>query len=119
MKISVRQDDDFVSISLAGSFETVVLPTFSESMDGLIEQGRRRFMIDVRGLEFINSTALGYLVAKGKELRAAGGALVFAEPSKFFAATFRTLELHHLFEMFDTRDEAERYLRDLDQTGGA
>ncbi len=118
MKINVREGEDVVRISLSGSFETVVLPTFSETLERFMEKGVSKFCVNVRGLEFINSTALGYFVAKGKELNEGGGALVFSEPSRFFAATFRTLELHHLFEMFASDEKAEAHLAAL-QTGGA
>ena len=57
-------------------------------------------------MSFVNSTALSYLVAAHKQMASAGGGLVLSEPSKFFRSTIRTLELHHIFEIFDTDAEA-------------
>ena len=74
------------------------------------------FCVNVRGLEFINSTALGYFVAKGKELSEAGGALVFLGAVAVFS---RRRFAHSNFitssRFFPSDEKAEAHL----QTGGA
>lgn len=109
MEIQRRDSDGITFLSLAGSFEADSLPNFSAVTEALLEQGAQGVCLNFRDVSFINSTALGYLVDIGKRLKAAGGELVFSHPSKFFADTFRTLELHHLFELFDSDREAVEY----------
>ncbi|MDH3590558.1 MAG: STAS domain-containing protein [Planctomycetota bacterium] len=118
MNLGVHEHDGVMMLTVTGSFETVALESFSESVEGLIDGGARYFCLNLRGLEFINSTALGYLVGKAKELKKDGGALVLSEPSRFFTATFRTLELHHIFELFKDDDEAVHYFAKK-RAGGA
>ncbi|MHC4952978.1 MAG: STAS domain-containing protein [Planctomycetota bacterium] len=112
MEIHQRDGDGVTFLTINGSFETDSLPTFSELMERLVEGGGKNFCINFRGVTFINSTALGYLVDVGKRVKAGDGELVFSEPSKFFADTFRTLELHHLFELFPSDRDASDYFSD-------
>ena len=50
-----------------------------------------------------------HLVNVGNRLKEVDGELVFSQPSQFFADTFRTLELHHLFELFPSDRDAATY----------
>ena len=109
MEINHRNDGDVTVLALKGQFETFSLSGFSGTVEGLIESGVRQVCLNLRDLSFINSTALGYLVDVGKRLKGLGGEMVFSEPSSFFAATARTLELHHLFEIFPTDSEATQH----------
>ena len=109
MELERREDGDVTYLTLRGQFETFSLPTVSEEVEHLIDGGARRVCMNFHGVSFINSTALGYLVDVGKRLEGLGGQLVFSAPSRFFADTIRTLELHHLFEIFPSDREAALY----------
>jgi len=102
IEIQRRTDRGVSVLAIQGQFDTFSLPAFSEEVERLLGDGARRICINFKGISFINSTTLGYLVDVGKRLRELGGELVFAEPSPFFAATVRTLELHLIFEIFDS-----------------
>jgi anti-anti-sigma factor len=106
MELERREDGDVTYLTLRGQFETFSLPTVSEEVEHLIDGGARRVCMNFHGVSFINSTALGYLVELGKRLEDLGGRLVFSAPSRFFANTIRTLELHHVFEIFASDQEA-------------
>ena len=110
MELAVRKDGDVTFLTASGHFETVTLPTFSERLEALISDGSKKICVNFRDLEFINSTALGYLVETGNRLaEEEGGQLVFSEPSKFFEATFRTLGLVHIFDLFESDDDAKAH----------
>jgi len=112
MNIQRRESGGVTFLSLEGAFETDSLPTFSQVTEKLVAEGGHRICLNFRDVSFINSTALGYLVDVGKRLRALGGELVFSQPSKFFGDTFRTLELHHLFELFGSDRDVVAYFAD-------
>lgn len=109
MELERRDEGDVTFLTLRGQLETLSLPTVSEEVEHLIQSGARRVCMNFHGVSFINSTALGYLVDVGKRLEELGGELVFSAPSRFFADTIRTLELHHLFEIFASDQEAALY----------
>jgi anti-sigma B factor antagonist len=110
MEMHSRSDGDIVLLALRGHCETDDLPALKAQVDGFIEGGARKLCLNFAGLSFLNSTALGYLVATAKRLGELGGQLVLSEPSRFFAATIRTLELHHIFEIFPHDDAALQHL---------
>ena len=109
MQIDQRTEGGVTYVSLTGPLETDSLPAFKQHMESLLESGADRCCANFRGVTFINSTALGYLVTVGKRLKEVGGELVFSQPSQFFSDTFRTLELHHLFELFPSDRDAAAY----------
>jgi len=112
MEVQRREMSGITLLSLSGPCETDSLPAFSDLMEKLVDDGGHRICLNFRDVSFINSTALGYLVDIGKRIKALGGELVFSQPSKFFGDTFRTLELHHLFELFESDRDAVTYFAD-------
>ena len=110
MEVHPRIDGDVVVLTLRGQCEQADLPALRAQVDTLVEGGARRFCLNFGGVSFLDSTSLGYLVELGKRLEELDGELVLSEPSSFFAATIRTLELHHIFEIFPHDDAALQHL---------
>ena len=106
METRRRDIDDVTILGLSGTFDSVGLPELSSAVDTIIREGRNKLCLNMRDLSFINSTVLGYLVEIGRRLQRQEGELVFSQASKFFGDTFRTLELHHIFSLFASDDEA-------------
>ncbi|MBW2282553.1 MAG: STAS domain-containing protein [Deltaproteobacteria bacterium] len=109
MEIHKHTDGGVTFVALEGHFEAFSLPAVSEELGRLIDDGARKLCLNLKGVSFINSTALGYLVATSKKLKELDGELVLSEPSGFLAATIRTLELHLLFEIFPTDAKAKEH----------
>jgi anti-sigma B factor antagonist len=110
MEVHPRTAGDVVVLTLRGQCEQADLPAVRAQVDALVEGGARRLCLNFGGVSFLDSSTIGYLVELGKRLEALDGELVLSEPSKFFAATIRTLELHHLFEIFPHDDAALDHL---------
>lgn len=110
MEIHSRSDGDTVILALRGHCEPDDLKALRAKIDDLVAEGTRKLCINFAGLSFLGSTALGYLVEAHRRLRDLGGTLVLSEPSRFFDATIRTLELHHIFEIFPHDDAAMQHL---------
>lgn len=106
MKLEKKRYEDVIILRFVGEFDTFNLPLFSERMDRMIDAGNRKFIMNVRLLTFINSTALGYLIKTGKRLKEAGGAMVLAQPSKFVRRTLVTLGLDQVFSVFESDADA-------------
>ena len=106
METRRRDIDEVTILGLSGTFDSVGLPELSATVDTVIREGRTRLCLNMRDLNFINSTVLGYLVEIGRRLQREGGELVFSQASKFFSDTFRTLELHHIFSLYASDEEA-------------
>ena len=89
---------------------------FKEKIRATIAEGRRNLVVDLRQVEFIDSSGLGALISALKILRASGGDLRLACPSE---AVRSVLELTRLLRVFDVHPEAESALRSFEEIGAA
>jgi len=64
-----------VQQSLDGGWETFAL---KDRISGLIQEGARKFIIDLEAAHFVNSTGIGVMVAILASVRAAGGRVKFS-----------------------------------------
>jgi anti-sigma B factor antagonist len=75
-------DDQTQLIAVEGQIDLYSAPEFKERTMRAIEQGKRRLVIDLSEVSFLDSTALSVLVGALRRLRPFGGAIaiVSAEP---------------------------------------
>jgi anti-anti-sigma factor len=111
MKLEKTRYEDVLILRFVGEFDTFNLPGFQERVEKMVEGGDVRFVMDVRLLKFINSSALGYLIRLSKQLRERGGDLLLARPSKFLKKTLLTLGLEEVFKIFETVEDALLHFR--------
>jgi len=110
MRLEKHRYEDIVILKFTGEFDSFNLPAFSERIDRMVEQGDVLLVLDLYLLKFINSAALGYLIKMSKAVRARGGEVVLARPSKFIKKTLVTLGLDDVFSVFDTVEHAVSHL---------
>ena len=70
MKLEKKRFADVVLLKFVGEFDTFNLPMFSERVDRMLNAGDVFYVLDVRLLTFINSSALGYLIKMSKRVMA-------------------------------------------------
>ena len=106
MKVERKQWSDVTLLKFVGEFDAFNLPTFSSKIDNLVEQGFVNLVFNLKLLKFINSSALGYLVATKKAVEEGGGDLVISSPSKFTKRALTALGLHEFFSIFESDEES-------------
>ncbi|MDY7018457.1 MAG: STAS domain-containing protein, partial [Chloroflexota bacterium] len=72
----------------------------------MIDDGTRRILINLKEVNFIDSSGLGIFVAAYKMMNQVGGAIKFAKPQKTLEKIFELTRTHKVFEIFDSIDEA-------------
>ncbi|MER6978821.1 STAS domain-containing protein [Streptomyces carpinensis] len=72
----------------------------------LIEQGRLRFIVDLRRVTFMDSTGLGVLVGILKRIRTHEGELRLVITRREIHKIFQLTGLHHVFSIYDSLDDA-------------
>lgn len=65
-----------------------------------------KMVFDLTQVRQLDSSALGSLVACLKHLRTAGGDLKLCGLSKQIRTLFELVRMHHVFDIFNTRQEA-------------
>ncbi len=74
------------------------------------EEAGPGLVIDMGGVTFINSTALGYVVWVGKELAEKGRRIALARPQRKVEKLLRTVGLSTVLPHFRSINEAQRYV---------
>ncbi|MEM8883322.1 MAG: STAS domain-containing protein, partial [Planctomycetota bacterium] len=109
MKIDRTEVDGVTILTFTGEFDAFNLPKISEGIDQLIQKGRKDLVFNLKGLKFINSSSLGYLIKTHRHLKEYEGELVLSEPSKFFQTTIVTLGIDQIFHIYENDDEAVKH----------
>ena len=112
MKIEQRTTGDVTILEFMGEFDALSLPQVVETVEALTEKRCTQLVINLRLLQFSDSSALGYLIKTSKRFKELGGELVLSEPSRFFQTTIETLGIDQILKVFPSDDEAVRHLRE-------
>lgn len=78
----------------------------TQFMKDLVEKGRLRLVADLSGLNFIDSSGLGSLVATIKILRKSQGDLRLCGLTPAVQSVFQVTRLFKVFESYDSVEEA-------------
>lgn len=77
-----------------------------EEIDSLIEEGEKKFIFDLSGLKYINSSGLNVLIHTLTKARKAGGEALVANVSKKVNELLIITKLNTVFTVADTVDSA-------------
>lgn len=100
--------DEVQMVSLSGELTAAVAPEVRKELRALLEKGHVRLLLDMSGVSFIDSSGLSALVVTFKAARGAGGDVVLLRPQPTVRSLIELTRLHHVFQIFDDRDVAQR-----------
>jgi anti-sigma B factor antagonist len=107
MKSSVNESGAVTIVHLEGNLMGGPDATaLNSKLHELVEAGRKQVIVDLRGVEFINSSGLGLLIGGASLLKNAGGGLKLACASQKITALIKITRLGPVFESFTTVDDA-------------
>lgn len=84
--------------------------TLNDDVHKLINSGTKKFIVDMKSVEHINSSGLGILIASLNAVRQAGGDLKIANASSRVLELLKITKLNQIFESFKSVDEAVKNL---------
>ena len=100
-----RPDFDTIHVTLQGSLDLVRAYEFDEAMRRIERDAPGRVLIDLRGLEFLDTTGLSRLGALRRRCRRTGRRLVLVRGSQSVQRLFAVTAMNEHFEV--VRDPAE------------
>lgn len=108
MELSVVTRDvaGHVVVVVRGEVDVYTAPVLRARLTELIDGGARRVVVDLGGVDFLDSTGLGVLVGALKRLRAAGGSLALVCAKEPLLKIFRITALDQVFSLFDSVEAA-------------
>ena len=99
-----------VVVHLTGALDQPTMDTFLNGLKSVRSNGNIRCILDMQGVTYANSTALGALVSQADTFRGAGGDLAILRPQPKVNLVIEMLGLNAMFPIFATLDEARAHL---------
>ncbi len=107
MKINQKTDGDITIIELSG--KVMGGPDhdkFKGAVTEMLESGGRKFILNLEGVPWINSTGLGILISGFTSIKNAGGIMKVCAVNERVLSIFYISQLENVFEVYETCDEA-------------
>lgn len=102
-----RVTQGHVLVRLSGSLTMLTMDNFKRSvLEAADSSGIWRFVVDLNGVELIDSNGLGALVSASKLALANGGYVRLLNTRRGFQETLRVTRLEQMFPRFQNLDEA-------------
>ena len=107
LRLETADHDGWTVLAVAGEVDAYTAPQLRERLAGLAADGRSRVIVDLSGVEFIDSSALGALVAGMRQFEGQGSLMVLccAQPR-----ILKVLEIAGLTKVFTVYDDLETAL---------
>jgi anti-sigma B factor antagonist len=105
----VRRDEDVVVLAAGGDIDYASTPQLRERIAEHIDAGKRRLVIDLNEVTFIDSTAIGVLIGALVRLQDAGSgsvAVVCAEENRKVLRIFEIAGVDNVLPLYHTREDA-------------
>ena len=106
MKIEVTKENDIAIVAVEGEIDVETSPQLRERFDELLAQGEHNFVIDLTGVDFIDSSGLAAFVRLFKRVRIGEGDVKLCGLRPEILKIFELTRLNRVFDIFDTRAEA-------------
>lgn len=95
-------DDGIVVLTVRGSVDLTTTPQLRGTLVRLIDEGRHRLVLELSGVDLIDSIGLGVIVGTVHRLRPHDGSLAIAAPSRQARTVLEITQLVRLVASHDT-----------------
>ncbi len=106
--MEIRKDtvENATVLKLTGRLDASSSKTVKETVKDLLETGVCNMVLDMEGIDFIDSTGLGSLVAALRSVTNKGGEIKIAGLRERVRVIFELTRLHRIFDIYDNGVEA-------------
>ncbi len=106
MELVVERLDIVTLVSVSGDVDAASVHLLREAFDDLVATGQHRFVIDLAGVGFMDSSGLATLVQLFKRVRIGDGDVRICALQPTVLRIFELVRLTRVFELFDTAEQA-------------
>ena len=112
MALIVNQRDisNVVVLDLTGRLWILDLP-LRDLVNGILNKGRHNFVLNLEGVDYIDSSGLGQLISIWTSIRNRGGRMTILNPSGRVRRLFEITRLNTVFEIFERESDAVKKAR--------
>jgi anti-sigma B factor antagonist len=106
MTVDVETRGPYAVVNVGGEVDVFTAPKLREQLVDLVEKGSHHIVVNLEGIDFLDSTGLGVLVAGLKRVKAHNGTLSLISTKEKILKLFRITGLTKVFPVHDTLDAA-------------
>ena len=109
MELGLEVDESrtpYTVLAVKGEVDVYTAPRLREKLVELVGQGKLKVIVDLEGVDFLDSTGLGVLVGGLKRLRSHDGDLGLVCTQPRILKVFEITGLTKVFEIHDSVDSA-------------
>ena len=106
MDISTKTWENVTVMLLSGRLDLSSGSRLKDEIKKTLATGRTTIHLNLRDIEFVNSSGLGALVSVMKEIRIQRGRLTLSDLADYVQEIFDITQLSHIFEIFTSEEEA-------------
>lgn len=104
--IEVIERDECAVLAVTGELDVATAPRLRQEAVRLSAAGNNNLVVDLSGVDFLDSTGLGVIVGVVKRVRTHGGELAVAGAENHVRKVFEITRISDVLPMFASRDEA-------------
>lgn len=101
-----RPEGSWTVIDVKGEVDVYTAPKLREKIVDLVNQGSHQIVVNLEGVEFLDSTGLGVLVGGLKRVKSHDGTLSLVCTKPKILKVFSITGLSKVFPIYDTVQEA-------------
>lgn len=107
VRLSTRPGRECTVVEVAGELDLATSPQLLEALQQILAGGTRNVVIDLAGVSFMDSSALGTLVVMFKAFGEAGGRLCLAAAQPQVRSVLAITSVDRAIDVYDTVPAAE------------
>ena len=104
--LDVTQRDRWTVLAVTGEVDVATAPRLREQLVQLVAQGHHHLVVDLEGVDFLDSTELGVLVGALKRVRLQEGELTLVCTQPRIVKVFDITGLSKVFTLHESVDSA-------------
>lgn len=108
LSLQSRSEGGWSVLDVAGEVDLATAPQLRDRLNGLIEEGTDRVVINLEGVSFMDSTGVSVLVGALNNVRERGGTLAIAAPADPVRKVLHLVGLESQLAIYGSTDEALR-----------
>ncbi|QXC60107.1 STAS domain-containing protein [Aquihabitans sp. G128] len=106
LRLDVSEQGAWSVLQVGGEIDVATAPRLREQLIRLVNDERFRIVVDLEGVDFIDSTGLGVLIGALKRVRTHDGDLVLVCTEPRIVKVFEITGLNQVFQIHASLDDA-------------
>ncbi|MFF5051669.1 STAS domain-containing protein [Micromonospora sp. NPDC000663] len=107
LSLSVRPGRGCTVLEVRGELDMATSPQLRQGLQRLVDAGDRQVVVDLAGVGFMDSSALGMLVVMFKAFREAGGRLSLASAQPAVQTVLTVTSVDRVIRVYESAEAAE------------